>query len=83
MDYAALNGCLETVKWLHLNRSEGCDHAILYATVAGKLSVVKYLVENRLGVDRIQEAIDLPSSHCYTGEGREKLQEIKSYLRSL
>lgn len=55
MDLAAF-GQLEIVQYLHLNRSEGCDLALALALMCGYFEVVKYLVENALGTDRIQEA---------------------------
>ena len=42
------NGHLETVKWLHKNRSEGCTtSAIDYAAENGHLETVKWLHKNR------------------------------------
>ena len=82
IDNAASNGHLEIVKWLHRNRSEGCDRALVNAARHFHLSVVEYLVENSLGVDRIQEAIDY-SLPFVTREELVKIQEIKKYLRSL
>ena len=83
MDLAAEYGHLDIVKWLHQNRSEGCDHALVSSSRKGHFSVVKYLVENRLGLDRIQEAVDKPMSAYCSAELRVKIQEIKKYLLSL
>ena len=83
IDYAAANGHLDIVKWLHQNRSEGCVLALLGATRHFQLSVVKYLVENNLGVDRIQDAINSPITAYYSSEKHQQMQEIKNYLRSL
>jgi hypothetical protein len=42
MNYAARNGHLEVIKWLHINRSEGCtDDAINWAAAKGHLEVIK------------------------------------------
>ena len=57
MDLAVHNGDLEIVKYLHSNRSEGCDRALVFASRKNHFDVVKYLVENELGLDRIQVAI--------------------------
>jgi hypothetical protein len=44
MDYAASNGYLEVVKWLHENRKEGCTaKAFEDATKNGHLEVVAFL----------------------------------------
>jgi hypothetical protein len=43
MDYAAC-GHLEIVKWLHINRTEGCiTNAMDYAAQRGHLEIVKWL----------------------------------------
>src|SRR5437016_230119 len=48
MDFAASNGHLEVIKWLHQNRKEGCnDDAMDNAASNGHLDVVKWLHENR------------------------------------
>ena len=47
-NYAAMNGHLEVVKWLHEFRSEGCTKdAINLAACNGHLEVMKWLHENR------------------------------------
>ena len=81
MDFAAYNGHLQVIEWLHLNVSEGCDGAIVYATRNGHADVVKYLVKNKMGVNRIQMAFDESISYRHSAEKREKIQEIKNYLR--
>jgi len=49
MDYAARLGHLEIVKWLHINRTEGCTYlAMDEAACYGHLEVVKWLHYNRL-----------------------------------
>jgi hypothetical protein len=48
MDLAAGNGCLEVVKWLHQNRTEGCtEWAMSCAAQTGYLELVKWLHNNR------------------------------------
>ncbi|KAL2914099.1 hypothetical protein HK105_206357 [Polyrhizophydium stewartii] len=48
MGYAAENGHLDVVKWLHANRTEGCStDAIESAARNGHLAVVKWLLKNR------------------------------------
>jgi len=48
MDYAASNGHIEIVKWLHENRKEGCTtFAMDIAAQNGHLEMVKWLHENR------------------------------------
>ncbi len=48
MDWAACNGHLEVVKWLHVNSTEGCTaHAMDWAAACGHLEVVKWLHLNR------------------------------------
>ncbi|KAK1930038.1 putative ankyrin repeat protein [Phytophthora citrophthora] len=48
MDDAAANGYLETVQWLHANRTEGCTtDAMDCAAANGHLDVVKWLQANR------------------------------------
>ncbi len=48
MDFAAANGHLEVVKWLHNNRKEGCTTwAMDWAALNGHLDVIKWLHENR------------------------------------
>jgi hypothetical protein len=45
--WAAGNGHLEVVKWLHLHRPEGCTSAMAAAAENGHLEVVKWLHLNR------------------------------------
>ncbi|RLN83836.1 hypothetical protein BBJ28_00020071 [Nothophytophthora sp. Chile5] len=48
MDWAAREGHLEMVKWLHINRIEGCTTLALdWAAREGHLEVVKWLHDNR------------------------------------
>ena len=48
MDWAARNGHLDIVQWLHLNRSEGCTtEAMDWAANNGRLDVLKWLHFNR------------------------------------
>ncbi|KAK1944312.1 putative ankyrin repeat protein L62 [Phytophthora citrophthora] len=48
MDNAASNGYLDIVKWLHVNRSEGCTYAAMDRAAAnGHLDVLKWLHDNR------------------------------------
>ncbi len=48
MDYAAKNGHLSVVKWLHENREEGCTpYAMNAAAMYGHLDVCKWLYKNR------------------------------------
>jgi len=48
MDYAARNGHLDVIKWLHINRSEGCTkYAMAMAAEHGHLDVLKWLHLNR------------------------------------
>ena len=48
MNYAARNGHLEIVKWLHENRKEGCTKdAMNMAAEKGHLKVIKWLHKNR------------------------------------
>ena len=73
MDWAASNGQLEVVKWLHKNRSEGCTpEALFWAASKGHLEIVKYLYENKLVTD-IEEALDA---------GRDK-PAVLDYLQSI
>ena len=47
MDFAAKNGHLYIVQWLHENRSEGCtEYAINFAANNGHLHMVQWLREN-------------------------------------
>jgi hypothetical protein len=47
MDWAAENGHLQVVEWLHENRTEGCTtNAMDSATHNGHLHVVEWLHEN-------------------------------------
>ena len=48
MDWAAMKGHLDVVKWLHFNRAEGCtEDAINWAAMNGHLDVIKWLHLNR------------------------------------
>ena len=48
MDYAAQNGHLHVVQWLHLNRTEGCHTwAMNLAAMNGHLHIVQWLHLNR------------------------------------
>ncbi|POM58815.1 Hypothetical protein PHPALM_36489 [Phytophthora palmivora] len=48
MDNAAKNGYLDVVKWLHVNRTEGCTvDAMNEAAASGHLHVVRWLQQNR------------------------------------
>ena len=48
MNTAAMNGHLETVIWLHLNRAEGCTtNAMDYAAYNGHLDAIIWLHVNR------------------------------------
>src|SRR3989344_1282659 len=48
MDWAAKNGHLNVIIWLHLNRTEGCSRrAMNDAAKNGHFDVVKWLHENR------------------------------------
>jgi hypothetical protein len=45
MNYAAWNGHLEVVKWLHANRSDGCsEDAVDYAAGYGHLETLKCFI---------------------------------------
>ena len=47
MDWAAESGHLEVVKWLHLNRKEGCTiSAMNWAVEKGHLAIVEWLQNN-------------------------------------
>jgi len=49
MDGAAWNGHLETVKWLHANRTEGCTKSAMDGSAwYGHLDTVMWLHENQL-----------------------------------
>ncbi len=49
MVMAAANGHLEVVKWLHINRKEGCyEIALRRAAANGHLDVVEWLRNNRI-----------------------------------
>lgn len=77
MDWAAMNGHLDVVKWLHSNRSEGCSLFIMhYAGEHGHLDVVKWLHE-RLGADA--EGID----GALQGAHRNGHRDIVAYLSDL
>ena len=46
--WAASNGHLDVIEWLHLNRKEGCTRdAMNFAAHNGHLHIVKWLHENR------------------------------------
>jgi len=48
MDWAAYNGHIEVVKWLHENRKESCTtYAMAWAAANGHLEIIKWLHENR------------------------------------
>ena len=48
MDYAAMNGHLHVIRWLHENREEGCtQYAMSWAAERGNLEMVKWFHENR------------------------------------
>ncbi|EFA75342.1 hypothetical protein PPL_11418 [Heterostelium album PN500] len=48
MDYAAINGHLPMLQWLHVNRNEGCTKmAMDLASMNGDLPTVQFLHENR------------------------------------
>ena len=47
MDYAAEQGYLEVVKWLHKNGCQATFRAMDYAAAKGYLEIVKWLHENR------------------------------------
>eukprot|EP00639_Heterosigma_akashiwo_P024872 CAMPEP_0194701010 /NCGR_PEP_ID=MMETSP0295-20121207/25916_1 /TAXON_ID=39354 /ORGANISM="Heterosigma akashiwo, Strain CCMP2393" /LENGTH=50 /DNA_ID=CAMNT_0039595089 /DNA_START=46 /DNA_END=195 /DNA_ORIENTATION=+ len=48
MSIAAVNGHLDLVKWLHVNRSEGCDKKAMNGAAAkGNLSMIEWLHANR------------------------------------
>ena len=81
MDQAALCSHINVVEFLHLNRSEGCDRALILATEFCDLEVVKYLVENGIGLDRLQEAIDEDINSDFEGGDCEKhFRLIKLFL---
>ena len=47
MNYAAINGHLEVVKWLYNNRTEGCTQVAMdCAAIRGHSDVVKWLHAN-------------------------------------
>lgn len=47
-DHAAASGYLETVKWLHENRREGCTrYALTDAAGNGHMETVRWLHQNR------------------------------------
>ena len=73
-------GDIEVVKYLHLNRSEGCVNALVVSSKNGHFEVVKYLVENDLGLDRTQSAID--GVRRYYGKSKilKFLELARSYL---
>ena len=57
-----------------MKRSEGCNWAIVDAAEQGRFEVVRYLVENTLGLDRIQIAINCAGYNGY-------YEIVKSLLR--
>lgn len=45
---AAMNGHIEVIKWLHINKKEGCKKSTMnYAAGCGFLQIVKWLHFNR------------------------------------
>ena len=59
MDWAARNGHIDIVRWLHSNRNVGCSgRAMTFAAQFGHVDVVKFLHMNRSEGD-VQDAIDL------------------------
>ena len=49
MDWAAKNGHFDVVRWLYLNRSEGCSTDAMRSK---RIAIVRYLFENGLVTDR-------------------------------
>ena len=49
MDWAAKNGHFDVVRWLYLNRSEGCSTDAMRSK---HIAIVRYLFENGLVTDR-------------------------------
>ncbi|KDO18174.1 hypothetical protein SPRG_16406 [Saprolegnia parasitica CBS 223.65] len=48
MDFAAAEGHLDVVQFLHKNRTEGCSvYALEYAIINGHFNVVRFLIEHR------------------------------------
>ena len=81
MDSASKYGKLDVVQFLHLNRSEGCDFALVYATECCQFETVKYLAENGIGLDRIQDALGADiSEYCVCDYEDEVILDIKQYL---
>ena len=77
VDNAAWNGHLDIVKWLHLNRSEGCtSYAMYWAVINGHISIVKYLYESGLVTDQQELRSAIESAR------RNGLYEIVEYLKS-
>lgn len=67
IDYAAENGYLEVVKWLHLNTDEPCTtHAMNYAASNGHFEIVKFLYEKILFSCCIEEAIEIAAEEGHT-----------------
>lgn len=66
MDLAAKNGHLDVLMYLHMNRIEGCYDALVLSATYGKLDVCKYLVENSIGVDKRNEAIEAARSNGHS-----------------
>lgn len=72
MDWAAINGILEVLRWLKENRKEGCTgYALTAAAMNGHLDIVKILLENqqkRISFDLIyiEEALDLAIKYGYS-----------------
>ena len=81
MDGASQFGYLDVVQFLHLNRTEGCDRDLVYATEYCHFEIVKYLVENSLGLDRLQEALNVTMEEYLECDDPEKVfLDIKRYL---
>lgn len=82
MCHAGMNGYLDVVKWLHLNRTEGTGYGLVFATEACEFEVVKYLVENNLGLDYLDDAVDADIMESFEND-QDKLRvfdEIHKYL---
>ena len=80
VEYAAVNGHLDVLKWLHLNRSEGCDedYTLFYSAKHGHFEVVKFLIETGIcgkNSKVLKNGISI-ANHNY-------FREILSYLRSV
>jgi hypothetical protein len=47
MDWAAMNGHLDVVQWIHANRTEGCTaNAMDWAVKYGHIHIIEWLREN-------------------------------------